>query len=86
MIPHGVFDLKESVQVIDVSVANKICNGKFYLDNKKLKISISSYFVHTVWLCILDGWSLIFVTSPKQLEPFTKEETTVFYWLALTLR
>ena len=45
MIPHGVFDLKESVQVIDVSVANKICNGKFYLDNKKLKISISCYFV-----------------------------------------
>ena len=45
MIPHGVFDLKESVQVIDVSVANnKIYNGKFYLDNKKLKVNIPCYF------------------------------------------
>ena len=29
------FKYKEPVQAIDVSAANKICNEKLYLDNKK---------------------------------------------------
>ena len=47
------------MQVIDVSVANKICNGKFYLDNKKL-IKVSSYillplFVQYAYAYLMDA-------------------------------
>ena len=47
------FIWKKSVQVIDVTVANKICNG---LDNMKLiNVSVSFTFVNTVCIYILDG-------------------------------
>ena len=72
--------------MIDVTVVNKICNGKFYLDKKLIKVSISCYFyLYSMLMHILDGCSLILITLTKQLEPITKEETTGFYWLALVL-
>lgn len=35
-----IYPQEERVKVVDVSVMNKICNGKFYNDNRKL-ISVS---------------------------------------------
>ena len=67
------------MQVIDVSVANKICNGKFYFDNKKLiKVSIFCYFCSYSMLVLL---KMHFDIS-KQLELFNKEKITGFFWLA----
>ena len=72
------------MQVIDVTVVNKICNGKFYLDKKLIKVSLC-FCLYSMLMYILDGCSLILITLTKQLEPIIKEETTGFYWLALVL-
>ena len=43
-----IYPQEERVKVVDVSVMNKICNGKFYNDNRKL-ISVS-YIQFTTYL------------------------------------